>query len=219
MTSAAESGASRLRLELGRVTRVQVQVGYRAVPGRPPHEHHLLDLALPESSDPRKGFDERPYLDALEPVVFVGADVPRHYSLHLHRWHTSWGVSTATVEIGITVTTGPREPDAQATYDASVTAFRALIDLAGGSPPQLGSRDEAVVRARRAVAAAYGQDAEALALTSEEHHPDDGAWSIGLRATADDRYAVLVGVVDGCAGSVRVRHEPVREVIDSLGTE
>jgi hypothetical protein len=219
MTSAAEPGTSRLRLELGRVTRVQVQVGYRDVPGRPPQEHYLLDLALPEPLDPRSTFDERPYLDALEPVVYLGADVPRHYSLHVHRWHTSWGVSTSAVEVGVTVTTGPREPGVQATYDATVAAFRALLDLAGGPAAELGSRDEAVTRARRAVAAAYGQDADALALTSEEHHPDEGAWSVGLRATADDRYAVLVGVVDGCARSVRVRHEPVREVIDSLGTE
>ncbi len=219
MTSAERAGTSRLRLELGPVTRVHVQVGYGGVPGRPPQEQYLLTLSVPEPDDPRAPFDDRPFLDALEPVVLVGTDVPRHHSLHVHRSHTSWGVSTGVVEIGLTVTTGPREPASGATDEAAIAGFRALLDLVGGPATPVSSRQDAVVRARRAVEAAYGPDADTLALTSEEHHPDEGAWSIGLRAGAEDRYAVLVGLVDGCARAVRVRHEPVREVSDSLGTE
>jgi hypothetical protein len=42
---------------------------------------------------------------------------------------------------------------------------------------------------------------------------------VGLRSTAGDEYDVVVGLVDGYAGSVRVRHEERIEVFDSVGSE
>ena len=53
-------------------------------------------------------FDEQQALAALEPVLYAGAGAPRHYSLHQHRWHTSWGLSPGALDIGLLVTTGTR---------------------------------------------------------------------------------------------------------------
>ena len=88
--------------------RVRVQVGYRARPDGPAHQQFLLDLPVPETDAPatRTRFDESRVLAALEPVLYAGAEAPRHYSLHQHRWHTSWGPSPGALEIGLLVTTG-----------------------------------------------------------------------------------------------------------------
>ena len=56
-------------------------------------------------------------------------------------------------------------------------------------------------------------------LNVEEHRPAENSWTIGLRATAADQYEVVVGFVDGYAGSVRVRHDRRIEVSDSIGSE
>jgi hypothetical protein len=40
-----------------------------------------------------------------------------------------------------------------------------------------------------------------------------------MRTTAGDAYEVVVGVVDGYVGAVRVRHEERIEVADSIGAE
>jgi hypothetical protein len=208
-------------LRLGPVSRVRVQVGYRDRPDGSPYEQFLLDLPLPEEDiPPGDSFDERPYLAALDPVVRAGHDVPRHYSLHVHRWHTTWGPNTGAFEIGVTVTAGRRAPGmARAAADAVLEAFRALLDLAGRPETPALTRDAAIVGARHGVAGAYGVDAETLSLTAEEHHAARQAWSLGLRTADLDRYSVLVGLVDGFAGSVHVRHERPPEVIDSVGTE
>jgi hypothetical protein len=58
-----------------------------------------------------------------------------------------------------------------------------------------------------------------LSLRAEEHHPGENSWSVGLRTEAGDEYDVVVGFVDGYAGSVRVWHEGRIEVSDSLGAE
>lgn len=221
MTSPAAPFTARgLRLKLGDVSRVHVQVSYRDLPEMPAHEQYLLDVSLSEHFPPDGGFDEEPFLDALQPAVFLGADVARHYSLHVHRWHTSWGASTGIYEIGLTVTTGPRTLESpSATQDAVREAFLALLDLSPGPRARVGSRDEAVGRARRSVAAVHGFDVETLNLTSEQHDPDSGSWKVSLRAgSADEEYAVVVGFVDGFAGSVHLRSTN-REVIDSVGVE
>lgn len=222
MTSALPHPPRGLRLELGRVSRVRVHVGYRAMPEWPTHEDYLLDLSLPED-EYQTDVDEQPFLDALQPAVYLGSDAPRHYSLHVHRWHTSWGAGATAFEIGLTVTTGPRgSTSPPATYDAVGDAFRTLLTMSDGSDGSDGavrSRDEAVVRARRSVAAVYDVDREALSVFSEEHRRDRGSWSVGLRTAGGDRYAVEVGVVDGHAGAVHVRRHPVSAVWDSVGTE
>jgi hypothetical protein len=220
-SESVEEPARRPRLTLGRVDRVQVQVGYRAVPDGPADQHFLLDVTLPDSeaeSVPGR-VDESRILTTLEPVLYAGSEAPRHYSVHSHRWHTSWGPSPGTLEIGILVTTGPGAAGADRWQGGVTTAFRGLLAALGPQPATRTSRDAAVVRARRSAAAAYGVDSDALSLSAEEHHRADNSWTIGLRTAAGHEYDVIVGLVDGYAGSVRVRHSTRSEVSDSVGSE
>ncbi len=219
---AADERSSRPLLTLGRVDRVRVQVGYRARPDGPAYLQFMLDLPVPEPDSPRDldAFAEPRVLAALEPVLYAGADAPRHYSLHQHRWHTSWGLSPGSLEIGLHVTTGTRTTAvSEASHDGVTRAFRDLLEVAGRPEPMPISRDAAILRARRGAAAAYGLDPDALSLGVEEHHPAENSWTVGLRTTAGDEYDVVVGFIDGYAGSVRVRHVDRIEVFDSVGSE
>jgi hypothetical protein len=216
---AVKGGAGPL-LTLGRLDRVRVQVGYRARPDGPAHQQFLLDLPLPEAAAGQEAFDETRVLAALEPVLFVDATAPRHYSLHQHRWHTSWGPSPGALDVGLLVTTGSRSTALSETPLVGVTrAFRDLLDLVGRPQPTPTSRDAAVLQARRGAATAYALDPETLSLSAEEHHPSANSWEVALRSAAGDEYDVLVGVVDGYAGSVRVRHVDRIEVFDAVGSE
>jgi hypothetical protein len=215
--------SSRPLLTFGRVDLVRVQVGYRASPEDRVHQQFLLDLSVPEADKARDqdAFDERLVLGALEQVLYAGADAPRHYSLHQHRWHTSWDDSPGAMEIGLLVTTGTRTTTtgSEVPLDGVIRAFRDLMELAGRPEPTPTPRDAAILRARRGAATAYAVDPDALSLSAEEHHPNENSWTVRLRTTAGDAYEVVVGFVDGYAGSVRVRHEERIEVSDSIGSE
>lgn len=195
-------------LARGRVDRLRLQVGFRTTPDDDADRHFLLDVPAPED-----GLDEGAVLGVLEPVVHAGSPRPRHHSLHLHRWHTSWGARDGALDVDLLVTRGT----APVVYDDVVAALREVLALlnapAAGS---LLSRDAAVQRAREAVASTYGLDGE-LHLSSEEHHPDLDAWTIELRRPGEE-YLVQVGCVDGYAGSVDVRRKEWAEVSD-LGPE
>jgi hypothetical protein len=214
--------ARRPRLTLGRLDRVQVQVGYRALPDGPADQHFLLDVTLPEADadSAQGGVEESRILTALEPVLSAGSEAPRHYSVHSHRWHTSWGPSPGTLEIGILVTTGPGATAVSDRWQRGVViAFRDLLEMLGAPASSRTSRDAAVLRARRSAATAYAVDSDALSLSAEEHHRADNSWTIGLRSAAGHEYDAVVGLVDGYAGSVRVRHSTRSEVSDSVGSE
>jgi hypothetical protein len=215
-------GTSLSLLTLGRVDLVRVQVGFRAGPDDRAHQQFLLDLPVAEADGARDqgAFDERRALAALEPVVYAGTDAPRHYSFHQHRWHSSWGASPGALELGILVTTGTTaSAGSKATHDSVTRAFRDLMEVVGRPAPTRTSRNAAILRARRGAETAYAVDPDALSLSAEEHHQDANSWTIRLRASAKDEYEVVVGFVDGYAGSVWVRHEEPIEVSDSLGSE
>lgn len=201
-------------LTLGRVDRIRLQVGFRGRPTGPAYEQFLLDLAVPETAH---GIDEARILELLEPVLAAGTDVPRHYSLHQHRWHTSWGASPNSLELGLLVTCGPGARS-DGIGPAVASAFEQLLAATDAGPGGSISRDEALLQARRGAAAAYGLEADTLTVAVEQHHPDANAWTVGLRGRAGE-YDVLVGVVDGYAGALRVRSEPRVEVHDSVGSE
>jgi hypothetical protein len=221
-SDAVDQPARRPLLTLGRVDLVRVQVGYRARPDGPVHQQFLLDLPVPDAE--RAGVahrvDEARVLGALEPVLYPGSGAPRHYSLHAHRWHTSWGPGPGALEIGLLVTAGSRtEAVSESWVDGVTRAFRDLMDAAGRpeSPPT--SREAALARARSSVATTYALDPDGLSPSAEEHHAGDNSWTVALRASAGERYDVVVGLVDGFAGSVRVRHRSGVEVSDSVGSE
>jgi len=208
-------------LTLGRVDRVRVQVGYRARPDGPAHEQFLLDLPVPEADGARDGEAdyESQVLAALEPVLYDGTAAPRHYSLHQHRSHNSWGPSPGTLDIGLLVTTGTRTADSDESLDGVTRAFRDLLELADRSEPVPTTRDAAILRARTAAGTAYAVDPDTLSISAEEHHQAENSWSVRLHTSAGDEFDVVVGLVDGYAGSVRVRHEKRTEVFDSVGSE
>lgn len=159
-------------------------------------------------------------LAALESVLFVGASTPRHYSLHHHRSHTSWGTSPGALEVGLLVTSGRRSARvSSATLQAVTGAFRDLMTTLGAPEPCDVPRDDAVRRARRSVSASYALDPRSLTLSAEEHHAASSSWTVGFRGPGGEEYDVLVGLVDGYAGSLRIRREKPIEVSTSVGTE
>lgn len=213
---------SRSLLTLGRVDSVRVQIGFRANPDERVDRQYLLDLSVPELDGGRGEdvLDDQVILAALEPVLYAGAGARRHYSLHQHRWHTSWGVSPGALEIGLLVNTGPRTTAiSEASYDGVARAFRDLMEVTGRPEWTPISRESAVQRARHAVATAYALEPDALSLRAEEHHAADNSWELTLRSTAGDEYDVVVGFVEGYTGSVSVRHAHRIEASDSIGPE
>ncbi|MFD7077997.1 hypothetical protein ACFV9G_27560 [Nocardioides sp. NPDC059952] len=221
MTSRAVDDSCSL-LTLGRVDSVRVQVGYRASPDKRVDRHYLLDLSVPEPDGGGEGdvLDERRILAALEPVLYAGADARRHYSLHQHRWHTSWGASPGALEIGLLVSIGPRTTAvSEASYDGVTRAFLDVMAVVGQQERTPASRESAVQRARDAAATAYTVDPDALSLRAEEHHPADSSWTFTLRSTAGDEYDVVIGFIEGYAGSVSVRNAHRIEASDSIGPE
>jgi hypothetical protein len=219
VSDAVDELRSRRLLTLGRVDRLLVQVGYRATPDGPAHEQFLLDLAVPEGPGAEPvALTEADILATLDPVLLVGSEAPRHYSLHQHRWHTSWGASPGALEIGLLVTTEARTAVlSQAALDRVTVAFRDLLDKVGRPEQTRVSRDAAILRARRSAATTYALDPERLSVTAEEHHASENSWTVGLRAGVGQEYDVVVGLVDGYVGSVRVRHEERTEIVDSVG--
>lgn len=218
--NAVDQHSSRPLLTLGRVDLVRVQVGYRARPDGPVHQQFLLDLPVPEPAAIGAAVDQARVLTALEPVLHPGDGAPRHYSLHTHRSHTSWGASPGALEVGLLVTVGSASVAAADVWvDGATRAFRDLMELAGRPEPTTTSREAALKRARDSVAASYGLDPDTLSPSTEEHHAAENSWTLALRAGGGERYDVEVGLVDGYAGSVRVRHLGRIEVSDSVGSE
>jgi hypothetical protein len=124
------------------------------------------------------------------------------------------------LEIGLLVTTGTRTAAvSQASHDVVTRAFRDLLEATGRPEPTPTSRDAAILRARRSAATAYAVDPDALSLSAEQHNAVENCWTVGLRNTSGDEYDVVVGLVDGYAGSVSVRHERRVEVFDAVGSE
>jgi hypothetical protein len=221
-SDAGDGRPARRLLTFGRVEEVRIQVGYRARFEAPAYQQFLLDVPVPEDDgDADADLADLPrLLAALEPVLYVGSDAPQHYSLHHHRWHTSWGPSPDALEIGLLVTTGTRSAAGQAaSRDSVARAFRDVLDVLGRPEPEPISRNAAIARARRSAVSAYHLDPATLSLSEEEHHRADRCWSVTLRTPDADEYDVLVGLVDGYAGSAWVRHVHRAEVLDSVGAE
>lgn len=205
-------------LTFGGVRLLRVQVGYRLSPDDSAYQQYLLDLPVHEENE--HAFEEARVLAILEPVLYAGSAAPRHFSLHQHRWHTSWGMSPSELEIGLLIITGTTTSDVlNSAHDAVIRAFRGLMELTGRPALEPLSRDDALLRARHSAATAFKVEPESLWLGTEEHHPGEGSWTVGLRTNSGEQYEVRVGLVDGYAGSARVGHARPIEVSDSLGSE
>ncbi|KAA1428786.1 hypothetical protein [Nocardioides antri] len=206
------------RLTFGGVRLLRVGVGYRLSPGSAAYQQCLLDLPVLDADG--HAFEEDRVLSILEPIVDAGADVPRDYLLDQHRRHTSWGLSPSELEIGLVIVTGTSASDVvTAADDAVVRAFRDLMELTGRPESEPLGRDDALLRARHSAATAFAVEPDALWPATEEHHPGDGSWTVGLRTNEGKQYDVRIGFVDGYAGSARVGHGRPIEVSDSIGSE
>lgn len=218
-SEAPDRQEARPLLTLGRVDLLRVQVGYRPGPEGPVVQQLLLDLPVPDHR-PGESLDEARVLTALEPVLDAGDGSPRHYSLHVHRSHTSWGASPGALEVGLLVTAGSAAAAGSAAWaERAARAFRDLMTLVGRPEPSPTTRNAALRRARDSVAACYGLDTATLSASAEEHHAADNSWSLALRAGGGEGYDVVVGLVDGYAGSVRLVHRSRIEVAASVGAE
>lgn len=217
-TAADPSDASARQLQLGRVDQLRIRLRYGPTLDAPAPDVFLLDVPLAAADT----FDEKPYLEALEPILYAAAAAPLPYSVHLHRHHTSLGATAGEVEIRIDVATGAapsRLPTAA--VDAVAAGFRSVLEHTG-PPGSLALRhDDAIDRARAQVREAYPEvDPAELTVSDEEHRPAQGSWSVGLRRHTDlDRYVVVVGFLDGCPDSAHVHHHRRSEVLDSVGGE
>lgn len=203
MTSAAASPAS---ARLGRIAEVRVRITYDARGGGPASEVCLLDVPLADS--PAADLEDR-LLDAVTPLLEVSPVV--RYEVHLDRSWTNRDAVTGRLDLRVELTDG--DPDGH--RDAVASAFRAVLAECGrpGGPDL--HRDEALTRARvRAAQAFPALHAERLGVAGEARGE---GWTFQLVAPDGERFAVLVGFVDGFAGSVQVRRRPPLEVFDSLG--
>lgn len=215
--AAGEPRASGHELQIGRIDQVRVRVGYSRTPDGPAYEVFLLDLP---GAGTDGTFDEVPYLEALEPILYALADPPLDYSVHVDRSRTS-RAAAGDVEIRVSLTTGSTSIAFGATaLDGVKNAFRTVLEVAGPPESPVLRHDEAIARAMVRVEEAFPDvHSDVLSVSEEEHRAAQGSWSVGLRTRELDRYLVVVGFLDGYAGSAHVRHEPRGEVLDAVGSE
>jgi hypothetical protein len=211
------SDSSEHELNLGSVDQMRVRVDYGRMLDGPSHDVFLLDMQVAAT----EAFDEMPYLEALEPILYAGAETPLVYSVNVNRHHTSWGSALGEAEIRLNLTTGRMSAMlAPTALDAVTLAFRRVREHAGGPVRPKLRHDDAIALARVRVEEAYPEvHSDALSVSDEEHRAAHDSWSIGLRTKDLDRYVVVIGFLDGYAGSAHVRHQPRSEVLDSVGSE
>lgn len=201
-------------LDLDRVDEVCVRLAFSRILEGPAHDTFLLD-ARPAISTGR--FDERPYLDRLEPVLrsHGGRWVPS--VVHLNRTHRTWGKGPNQAEIVVALATGRSTTMEPAAVAAIGSVFRAILDQAGETPPTALDRRQALLEARLRVERGYAEvHADRLRVSDEEHTPTSGTWSVGLVLDDSTRFTVRIGFVDGDPRTTHVRRLPDSEVVDSL---
>lgn len=209
-------------LRQGRVAGLRVTVACARSLDDVPYDVYLIDLSPPEQSGTSGGrFDEVPYLECLEPVLDA-AGGPPSWVVEIARTHSSArdGLGEAHLSVVLALGAAPSSDGTMPDLTPVVTsALARMADaLAGGGSTALG-RDDAVAAGVAAVAHAFPDvDARALTLTDEEHHATEGRWSLGLTLPGIARFQVQLGLVPGAAASAHVRHLPVGEVVDSVGT-
>lgn len=204
-------------LDLDRVDELRVRLSYGHLLEGPAHDVFLLDLRLAPSAG---RFEERPYLDALAPVLRSPGGDWAPTVVHVNRTHSNWAGESGVVEIAVALATGRYNTLARDAVDKIHSAFRSMLDGSGdAAAPTSLDHEQALLEARWRVERGYGDvHADLLAVTDEEHVPASGMWSVGLVLADRARFSVRIGFVDGDVRSTHVQRRPGSEVVDSLGT-
>jgi hypothetical protein len=204
-------------LQLGRVGEVRIRLTLAPAPGAAAHDAFLLDLRLPS---PTERFDERPYLEALAPVLSLAEAPPRSCVVHVNRTHRVGEDGAGDAELVMVVTDAREHPLDSAAVDVVRSVLRGIVASHAAPRTRALGHDEAMSEARQRVQAGYpGTEGERLAVTDEEHMASAGMWSIGLALGSVARFEVLLGFVDGITQTTHIRRLPGSEVVDSVGTE
>lgn len=206
-------------LRKGRVDGLRVTVACAGTLEDVPHDVYLLDLA-PAATTADDRFDEVPYLESLEPVLdFAGG--PPSWVVNVSRTHRGDRDGLGHAHLSVLLAVGGPPASGEPVPDLTPvmrSAFSRMVARFAPAPPAPLARDDALAAAAAAVGHAYPDiDAQRLSLTDEEHHTDDGHWSVGLSVPGADRFRVLLGLVPGLHGSAHVHRMPPHEVVDSIG--
>lgn len=201
-------------LNLGHVDVVGIRLAYVSRLGAPAHDVFLFGVDVQGTGE---SFDERPYLEALAPLVEGGAT--RYQAVvHVNRTHHGELAPADEAEIALVLVGGAEHTLEPETVAAVRSALRGILGASGVPASVALGHDEAIAEARRRVAVCYPEvDTERLVVTDEECVPSAGTWSIGLSLDSRVRFEVLLGFVDGIPDSTHIRHLPFGEIVDSVG--
>lgn len=206
-------------LRKGRVDGLRIVVACARTLDDVPHDVYLLDLVPTTEAVSGSRFDEVPYLECLEPVLGSSDGAPP-WVVEVSRTHRSDRDGLGAARLSVLLAVGDRPADGGPAPDLTPLVAEAFSRMVGRYAPDspVPDRADALSAARAAVAHAYGEvDPRTLALTDEEHHADEGCWTVGLAVVGATRFRVQLGLAPGLPASTHVHRVPLGEVVDSVG--
>lgn len=206
-------------LRNGRVDGLRVVVACARSLEDVPHDVYLLELADPTAAGDGARFDEVPYIECLEPVLeSAGGGLP--WVVEVTRTHRADRGGLGWAQVSVLLAVGGPPADGTPAPDLTPLMTGAFSRMSGRPEPgaEAPARADVLDAATAAVAHAFPDvDPRALSLTDEEHHADDGCWTVGLCVPGSARFRVQLGLAPGLPGSTHVHRMPLGEVVDSIG--
>ena len=206
-------------LRKGRVDGLRVVVACARSLDDVPHDVYLLDLVPTTEAVARSRFDELPYLECLEPVLGA-ADDALPWVVEVSRTHRGDRDGVGRAQLSVLLAVGQPPADGGPAPDLTPLMAEAFSRMVGRFAPAAPApdRSDALRAARSAVAHAYPDvGTRMLSLTDEEHHADEGCWTVGLAVPGATRFRVQLGLAPGLPASTHVHRMPAGEVVDSVG--
>jgi hypothetical protein len=212
-------------LRTGRVDGLRVVVACARTLDDTPHDVYLLDLVPTTEAVSDSRFDEGPYLECLEPVLGPSdgdgaTDGATPWVVEVSRTHRSDRDGLGEARLSVLLAVGERPPDGGPARDLTPLMAQAFSRMVGRFAPDspVPDRADALSAATAAVVHAYADvDPRSLSLTDEEHHADEGCWTVGLAVVGATRFRVQLGLAPGLPASTHVHRVPLAEVVDSVG--
>jgi hypothetical protein len=170
----------------------------------------VFTLFIQPEIESGKSWDERPYLDALLPLLEQdGVPYAQFHSLDIRKSQTSWGAAGAGAQIALFIYNSAASGVVGAVaWEGIRAAFRQIMSHAVSSECQPLTRDEAIAAAKWRVVMAYPQfSVDDLSVKYEEERPAQAAWVIGLQAADRTQFEVGLGVINGNPRTSHVRRQ------------